>query len=312
MNNFSQKLAKFLITLALLGQEQGHLPAVAAESAPTAMSASEIASINKLRALKRAENFKQIAIDLKAIKPKGHCLEYCLEVPRAVTSRAHNIQAIVDFLTMAIAIYPHSDQLYLTRAETWLEVDESELAEPDIKRAIELNPRSWKAHSELAEFLRNQQKYKEALAEVEKAIECGGSKDKLYDQKAELHIQMFQLKQAEQAFREAIKNTRPTEQWLPRQHLARMLCSSKRFNEALTEFKLLGGPTPKPEFNVDIATCLVGLGKYKEALNFLTGDFPEEFSLPSHRLKKQCFVALKDSARAKQEEQIIAKLSADF
>lgn len=312
MNNFSQKLAKFLVTLALLGLEQGHVPSLAAESPQIAMSAREIASINKLRALRKADNFKQIAIDLKAIKPKGHCLEYCLEVPRAVTSRAHNIQAIVDFLTMAIAIYPHSDQLYLTRAETWLEVDESELAEPDIKRAIELNPRSWKAHSELAEFLRNQQKYKEALAEVEKAIECGGSKDKLYDQKAELHIQMFQLKQAEQAFREAIKNTRPTEQWLPRQHLARMLCSSKRFNEALTEFKLLGGPTPKPEFKVDIATCLVGLGKYKEALNFLTGDFPEEFSLPSHRLKKQCFVALKDSARAKQEEQIIAKLSADF
>jgi hypothetical protein len=42
---------------------------------------------------------------------------------------------------------------------------------------------------------------------VQKAIDCGGPKDKLYDQKAELFIQMFELKQAEQAFREAIKNT---------------------------------------------------------------------------------------------------------
>jgi len=123
---------------------------------------------------------------------------------------------------------------------------------------------------------------------------------------------MFQLKQAEQAFREAIKNSKPSETWLPRQHLARMLCSSKRFNEALAEYKSLAGVNPSPELKVDIATCLVGLGKYKEALTFLTGDFPEEFSLPSHRLKKQCFVALKDSARAKQEDQIIAKLSADF
>jgi hypothetical protein len=57
---------------------------------------------------------------------------------------------------------------------------------------------------------------------------------------------------------------------------------------------------------------LVGLGKYKEALTALNGEFPEEFSLSSHRLKKQCFIGLKDSARAKQEDQIIAKLSADF
>ena len=312
MNYFSRELAKFLCALALLSQEPGLNQAFAAENFKKAMSASEIASINELRALKAANNFKQIALVLKTLKPQGHSLTYCLEVPRAVTSRAHNIQAIVDFLTMAIAAFPHSELLYLARAETWLEVDESELAEPDIRRAIKLNPGSPSAHSDLAEFLRNQQKYKEALTEVEKAIECSGPKDKLYDQKAELHIQLFQLKEAEQAFREAIKNSNAPEAWLPRQHLARMLCSSKRFNDALIEFKLLGGANPKPEFRVDIATCLVGLGKYKEALNFLTADFPEEFSLPSHRLKKQCFVALKDLARAKQEDQIIAKLSADF
>ncbi|MDP3510305.1 MAG: hypothetical protein Q8T09_20210 [Candidatus Melainabacteria bacterium] len=276
------------------------------------MSPSEQVSINQLTTLRRAANFKQIAVLLKTIKPQNHSLHYCIALTEAVSSKAHNVKAIIEFLNAAIAVYPKSDQLYLSRAETWLKVDESELAEPDIRRAIELNPRSAKAHSDLCEFLRNQQKYKEALKEVQEAIDCGGPKDILYDQKAEIFIQLFELKQAEKAFREAIKNSDGTRAWLPRQHMAKMLSSSKRFSEALAEFKSLAGPNPKPEYKIDIATCLVGLEKYKEALIALNGEFPEELSLSSHRLKKQCFLGLKDSARAKQEDQIIAKLSADF
>lgn len=330
MNNFTLALIKIqtkivtkLLTkvsvLLALGLAPGLLslapsptPANAAEPQKTAMSPSELASLSQLRALRKADNFKQLAVLLKAIKPQNHSLNYCVELPDIVSSKAHNIKAIVDFLTTAIVVYPKSDQLYLKRGEAWLKVDESELAEPDIRRAIELNPRSSDAHSDLSEFLRNQQKYKEAIAEVQKAIDCGGPKDKLYDRKAELFIQLFELKQAEQAFREAIKYTDPTRAWLPRLHMANMFCSSKRFAEALAEFKSLAGPNPKPSSKINIATCLVGLGKYKEALSHLTGEFPEEFSLSSHRLKKQCYLGLKDSAKAQQEEQIIAKLSADF
>ncbi|MBP6746019.1 hypothetical protein KA344_12360 [bacterium] len=300
------------IGLGLLSLAPSLTTANAAETQKTAMSPSELASLSQLRTLREADNFKQIAVLLKTIKPQSHSLDYCIELPEAVSSRAHNVQAIVDFITTAIKVYPKSDRLYLKRAETWLKVDESELAEPDIRRAIELNPRSAEAHSDLSEFLRNQQKYKEAVAEVQKAIDCGGPKDKLYDQKAELFIQMFELKQAEQAFREAIKYTDATRDWLPRLHMANMFCSSKRFAEALAEFKSLAGPNPKPAYRIKIATCLVGLGKYKEALATLNVEFPEALSLSSHRLKKQCFIGLKDSARAQQEEQIIAKLSADF
>jgi hypothetical protein len=78
VNNFSRELAKFLFALTLLGLELGHVHAVAAEPPQIAMSASEIASINKLRALKKAKNFKQIGIALKAIKPKGHRIKPAL------------------------------------------------------------------------------------------------------------------------------------------------------------------------------------------------------------------------------------------
>ena len=327
MNNFTiartKDLRKFLAQLALssalylalisaLGLALSYPQVDAAENQKTAMSPSEIASINQLIALRKAANFKQIAVLLKTIKPQSHSLAYCIELPNAVSNKARNVKAIVDFLNKAIAVYPKSDQLYLRRAESWLEVDESELAEPDIRRAIEINPHSSEAHSDLAKLLRNQQKYKEAIIEVQKAIDCGGPKDKLYDQKAEIFIQLFELKQAEQAFREAIKYSDGTMTWLPRQHMAHMFCSSKRFSEALAEFKSLAGPNPKPEFKIDIATCLAGLEKYKEALTALNGEFPEEYSLSSHRLKKQCFIGLKDSARAKHEDQIITKLSADF
>jgi tetratricopeptide (TPR) repeat protein len=326
MNNFSlarKDPRKFLAPLALcsalnLGLISALVPALnaplasAAGNQRAAMSPSEQASISQLTTLRKAANFKQIAVLLRTIKPQNHSLQYCIALPDAVSSKAHNVKAIIDFLNAAIAVYPKSDQLYLSRAETWLKVDESELAEPDIRQAIELNPRSAKAHSDLCEFLRNQQKYKESLKEVQEAIDCGGPKDKLYNQKAEIFIQLFELKQAEQAFREAIKNSDGTRAWLPRQHMAKMFCSSKRFGEALAEFKLLAGPNPKPEYKIDIATCLVGLEKYKEALTALNGEFPEEYSLSGHRLKKQCFIGLKDSARAKQEDQIIAKLSADF
>lgn len=305
-------LAASILSLAILINAPSQKPASAAETHKATMSPSEVASLNQLRALRKADNFKQIAVLLKTIKPQSHSLDYCIELPETVSSKAHNVQAIVDFITGAIKVYPQSDRLYLKRAEAWLKVDESELAEPDIRRALELNPRSAQAHSDLSEFLRNQQKYKEAVDEVQKAIDCGGPKDKLYDQKAELLIQLFELKQAEQAFREAIKYSDSTRDWLPRLHMANMFCSTKRFTEALAEFKSLAGPDPKPEYRINIATCLVGLGKYKEALATLNVEIPEGLSLTSHRLKKQCFIGLKDSARAKQEEQIIAKLSADF
>jgi hypothetical protein len=66
------------------------------------MSPSELASLSQLRTLREADNFKQIAVLLKTIKPQSHSLDYCIELPEAVSSRAHNVQAIVDFLTTAI------------------------------------------------------------------------------------------------------------------------------------------------------------------------------------------------------------------
>ncbi len=302
------KGSKIYIATALLLA----LANAAAIAQPEEMKASERASIQQIRDLRKSGKFKEIGAILKSINPKAHSLSYSLALPHAATSKANNLQAIADYLTAAIKCFPKSDQLYLARAEIWLKVDESELAEPDIRHAIALNPRSADAHSDLAEFLRNQQKFKEALAEVEKAIEYGGPKDQLYDQKAEIHLQLFQINAAEQAYKEAIKYSDASRVWLPRQHLARMYTTSKRYNEGLAEFRAMGGANPKPEYRIEIATCLIGLGKYKEALAALNADFPEEFNLNSHRLKKQCFMALKDTTRAKQEDAIMAKLSADF
>ncbi|MFA6209059.1 MAG: hypothetical protein WCT03_01380 [Candidatus Obscuribacterales bacterium] len=306
--NLKIQKSKYYITMALLVA----LATTAAIAQPEEMKASERASIQQIRDLKNSGKFKEIGAILKATNAKTHSISYSLALPRAASSKAHNLQAIADYLTAAIKCFPKSDQLYLARAEIWLKVDESELAEPDIRQAIALNPRSADAHADLAEFLRNQQKFKEALTEIEKAIEYGGPKDQLYDQKAEMHVQMFQINAAEQAYKEAIKYSDATRVWLPRQHLARMYTTSKRYNEGLAEFRAMGGANPKPEYRIEIATCLIGLGKYKEALVTLNADFPEEFNLNSHRLKKQCFMALKDTTRAKQEDAIIAKLSADF
>ncbi|CAN5582740.1 hypothetical protein BH11CYA1_BH11CYA1_26130 [soil metagenome] len=309
INIMCSSLPKFVaIVLLYLWAQQG----VLALEGKITMTASETAFVKQLAELRRAGSYRQISETLKTIKPNEHSLEFCLKVPGAATAKSHNIKAVVDFITNAIKVYPASERLYLKRAETWLKVDESELALPDIKQAIALNPRLPEAHSDLAEFLRNLQKYKEAIVEVDRAIACGGPKDKLYDQKAEMLVQLFQIKAAEQAYREAIKNSDASRAWQPRQHLARMYSGSKRYSEGLAEWTAMAGKEPNSEQRIEMAVCLIGLGRYQEALNILNAEFPEEFNLNSHRLKKQCFVALKDPARAKQQDEIIAKLSADF
>ena len=89
------------IGLGLLSLAPSLTTANAAETQKTAMSPSELASLSQLRTLREADNFKQIAVLLKTIKPQSHSLDYCIELPEAVSSRAHNGQAIVDFITTA-------------------------------------------------------------------------------------------------------------------------------------------------------------------------------------------------------------------
>jgi tetratricopeptide (TPR) repeat protein len=104
----------------------------------------------------------------------------------------------VDMLNNLIASYPEYSKAYVLLAEIYSQrLQDEELAEAFLKKAISLNEPYTEAYLNYAALILRQEKFAETLATLNKAIEIKGiAKDKVYDLFGRLYEMQGKLDEA--------------------------------------------------------------------------------------------------------------------
>jgi tetratricopeptide (TPR) repeat protein len=285
----------------------------AAVQANALVSASEKQALKQLKDMRRNNDQRGVRVFLHNIKIETSSEEFCRAVADETLKNLSDFRPFLTFLNAAIKKYPRSQSLYLARAQVWIASNELDLAEPDIVKAVGIDPGRPDALALYALFLRDKGDCKKALLEMNKAIAAGAANPYGYDLKASILQQLGRIDEAVTAYRQAIKLAAPADVWHPRSHLAAALKAAKRYEEAAHEYDILYriDRPGKEDLRLEIAVCLMATGKYKEALKYLEPACKDQV-VYWHKLRKECFTGLKDSARAQLEEKKMMQISREY
>lgn len=276
-------------------------------------SEAERQSLKQFKTLRQNNDQRAIRVFLNKIDVAKASEPYCAEIAGEVLKKYSDLRTFVAFLDAAIKRYPNSQALRLSRAHVWIAADELELAEPDIVKAVALKPDDADAHKLYAGFLRDKGDFKAALIEIDKAISLN-KKDRLYyDLKGSILHHLGRIDDAAAAFQKAIELSSPEQEWYARSHLAGMYKIAKRYQEAYVEYdRICRFNRPgNEESRMEMAVCLIAMKKYKEALKVL--DEPCKVRIVyRHKLRKECYVGLKDTVHANQEDKAMMQISNEY
>lgn len=276
------------------------------------------AIIDRLNARLDEKSRKQVLATMRDITLRTASGQYSEDLITAIASQVYGHKVSMDiagdFFAIAIKRYPNNCFLPYFRGASWLVVDENKLAEPDLLRAIALNPRYSEPHEKYGLLLRNQKQDKRALQEMLIAEKLSPSKPSIQCNKADLLVLLGQYEAAIAAYQKATALSDGHQNWLADFHRGRLLLRLKRYGEAYEVFKHLRTLNDQPKSGIPtrMAECLIGLKRYKEAAQILQKVLETYDDIDTHRLLLKAYQAMGDKAGIARETKFVNEFDGDL
>jgi len=170
----------------------------------------------------------------------------------------------------AIEINPRNYRAYIKLGRFYRDQGKFSEAEKSFKKAIEINPRNYRAYAELGQFYQNQGKFSEAEESYKKAIELNPGNYRAYVELGWFYQGQEKFSEAEESFKRAIElNPRNYEAYVELGcfylEQGRSFDQSK-FSEAEKSFKKAIEINPKNYWSYNVlGWCYLDQGKFSEA-----------------------------------------------
>ncbi|MBK9620440.1 MAG: tetratricopeptide repeat protein [Candidatus Obscuribacter sp.] len=280
------------------------------------MEPGESTDLARLESLGKSSSVN-ISSYVSSLTQSSHSAEFYQRAAKLVIYlNRENSELAVKLANAAVLQHPDDAVSYRARGDVWLEVDENQLAQKDLERAIKLDDKNAETYYNYAQALRNQLKYQDALPNLDKAIAIAPLTFRYHDAQGQVLKLLRRDVQAEAAFKKALTLAPPHEHWLPRSHLANFYEQTKALDKAIEQYQLI---KLEPHFksspgkqDVHIGRCLVELKQYKKALPYLNSAMTSGVTFELLQLRARTLDALGDKAGAAKDRAKIKAIEADF
>jgi tetratricopeptide (TPR) repeat protein len=218
------------------------------------------------------------------------------------------------YLAEGLKKYPNSLPLRYLNAKTWLKANEPDMAEPELLICLKLAPSSAILHAELANVYNQQERYSQALDEIDKVLARDPSKDVYWSTKGNILYHLKRDKEALEAIDKAIA-IQPR-LFTPRKIRGQLLMRLGRYNDAIKNYLYLAKieqPKNKYEPLTHLGECYMALKSPKEALTYFDlAITTNESWVDAHRGRLAALEALKDTKAAEQEKKSMRLILEDW
>lgn len=254
---------------------------------------------------------------VSSLTQSSHSAEFYQRAAKLVINlKRENSDLALKLANAAVLEHPDDAVSYRARGNVWLDVDENQLAQKDLERAIKLDDKDAETYFNYSQALRNQLKYEEALSNIDKAIALAPLTFRYHDGQAQVLKLLRRDMQAEAAFKKALTLSPAQDHWLPRSHLANFYEQTKALDKAIEQYQLLklephckSNPAKQ---DVHIGRCLVELKQYKKALPYLDSAMASGVTFELLQLHARTLDALGDKIGAAKDRAKIKEIEADF
>jgi tetratricopeptide (TPR) repeat protein len=219
-----------------------------------------------------------------------------------------------DYVALGLKQYPNSFALHLRDAQYWLRVNELELAEPQLRLCLKMQPRSAAARALLARLFNERLNFADGLKEIDAAIAQGPVDGSMLMTRANALNNLGRVEEAVADLDKAVAMSCGADlvyRKLRCQLLIRLGRPTLALEDALYLAKI--DPGHADTFYDKAGACYLALKKPKEALKYYDLAIKRnQENMGMRRGRLAALEALKDTKAADQERKVVKQLEEDF